>query len=96
MSDLLNKCLVCDSNGLVILNIANDTANWIHKNKSFLHSFAQVAKFDVELKQKENQAETDQNNSSNYNISIDDLKPKKIIHLDLRTITTVSKKIYYN
>ena len=36
LSDLLNKCLTCDNNGVVMLNRANETHNWIHKNKSFL------------------------------------------------------------
>ncbi len=90
ISDLLNKCLTCDNNGLIMLNRANDTHNWIHKNKSFLNSFAQIAKFSVEKKHNLLEDGGDNNNNLNeFNVSIDDLKRKRIIKLDLRRVTTV-------
>jgi hypothetical protein len=96
LSDLLNKCLTCDNNGTIMLNRADDTKNWIHKNKSFLNSFSQIAKFNVENKptQRQRRAEDDCVNLNDFNVTMDDLKKNKVIKLDLRRVTTVNKSTF--
>ena len=95
LSDLLNKCLTCDNNGVIMLNRADDTKNWNHKNKSFLNSFSQIAKFCVENKPPQRLDSDDECvNLSDFNVTMDDLKKNKVIKLDLRRVATVSNLSY--
>ena len=74
-----------------MLNRANDTHNWIHKNKSFLNSFAQIARFSVEIKpqRRTGDDEMTSDNLNDFNVTMDELKKKKLIKLDLKRVTTV-------
>ncbi len=41
-SDYLNKLLVCDYNGSILLSRSNDTKFWTQKYKMMIHSFAVI------------------------------------------------------
>jgi len=77
-SDLLNKCLTCDSEGAVYLNKADDTRNWAHRNKIMNYSFCKVAQFSTELF-----SSGDKETENNYKVNVDELKQKKTIKVDL-------------
>lgn len=89
VSDLLDKCVLCDNQGAIYLNKASDTNLWIHKHKKFLYSFSKIAQFRM-IELDENSPFNENDSLNKYNVSIDALKSKNAIKLDLTRVNIVS------
>jgi hypothetical protein len=89
VSDLLDKCILCDNQGAIYLNKASDTQLWIHKHKKFHYSFSKIVQFRM-VSVDENTPDDELDSLSKYDVSIEDLKIKNAIKLDLTRVNIVS------